>query len=69
MHLMHVKMTCCILFGSVLIETGKLFFDCSNKVSFIEVRLGRSRSCGGFSGDGNVLNGARCFVSGVHNEE
>ena len=65
---MHVKMKCCILFGSVLIKNGKWFFDCSNKVSLIQIRLGKIRSCGGFSGDGNVLNGARCFVSGgIHN--
>ena len=47
----------CILFGNVSIETGEYFFDCSGKVSLNQIRRGKSSTCGGFGGDGNVLTG------------
>ena len=58
MHLMHVKMKCCILFFNVFIKTGKRFFGFSGKVSLSQIRWGKIRNCGGFSGGGNVPVGS-----------
>ena len=57
---MHVKVKFCILFGKNFIKTGNHVFDgvvnCIRGVCLCHIRKEQSSNCGGFSGDGNVLN-------------
>ena len=48
----------CILFDIVIIKTCNCFFNCSGKVSLVQIRRGWSMKCGGFSIDGSVCSGS-----------